>query len=265
VIDLHSHVLAGIDDGPKTIEGSIAIARAAAAGGTRTLVATPHISWRHPSQAGTIAGLVDELNDRLVSEQLGLEIRRAAEIAVTRLPEIEPAELSQLGYDGGPWLLIEPPFTTAVGGLDIVVADLQRRGYRIVLAHPERCHGLHRDPLLLGALVRRGVVTSITAGSLAGAFGETVRRFALQLAREGLVHNVASDAHDDVSRPPSMASEIDQAGLGPLKQWLTEEVPAAILGGEGALPPRPYVRLSGIDTRRRGPWWRRVRDLRRAW
>ena len=129
------------------------------------------------------------------------------------------------------------------------------RGHGVLLAHPERCPAFHRDPRMLESLVRAGVLTSITAGSLVGHFGEPVRRFALELARDGLIHNVASDAHDHVNRPPGMADELRQAGLGPLTEWLTQEVPAAILGGD-EIPPRPAVALPGIGTPRRR-WWRR--------
>ena len=255
VIDLHCHVLPGIDDGPDTIAGSVALARAAAAAGTRTLVATPHVSWRYPNEPDAIARLVDEVKARLAAEGVALELRPGAEIAMTRLVDIDPAQLPRLSLGGGPWLLIEPPFTPVATGLDTVMLDLQQRGHRILLAHPERCPAFHRDPRMLESLVRAGVLTSITAGSLVGHFGEPVRRFALELARDGLIHNVASDAHDHVNRPPGMADELRQAGLGPLTEWLTQEVPAAILGGD-EIPPRPAVALPGIGTPRRR-WWRR--------
>jgi len=263
VIDLHCHVLPGIDDGPETIDGSLAIARAAAAAGTRTLVATPHVSWRYPNEPDTIARLADEVNTRLAAESVTLEIRPGAELAMTRILDIDPVELPRLSLGGGPWLLVEPPFTAVATGLDTIVFDLQRQGHRALLAHPERCPALHRDTRMLGSLVRAGVLTSITAGSLVGKFGETVRRFALQLVQDELVHNVASDAHDTIGRPPSMATEIEQAGLGPLREWLTEEVPAAILAGDATIPRRPAVALPGIADPRRG-WRQRLRGLTRA-
>lgn len=263
VIDLHCHVLPGIDDGPEMIDGSLAMARAAAAAGTRTLVATPHVSWRYPNDADTIARLVDEVNTRLAAESATLEVLPGAELAMTRILDIDPAELPRLSLGGGSWLLVEPPFTAVATGLDIVVFDLQRQGHRVLLAHPERCPALHRDPRILGSLVRAGVLTSITAGSLIGKFGDTVRRFALQLVQDELVHNVASDAHDTVGRPPSMAAEIEQAGLGPLREWLTEEVPAAILAGEETVPPRPAVAVPDIGAPQRA-WWRRLSGLTRA-
>jgi protein-tyrosine phosphatase len=254
VIDLHSHVLPGIDDGPAALEGSLALARAAVAQGTGTLVATPHVNSRYPNDADTIAGLVRQLADRLEAEGIPLALLAGAEIAVTRVAEIEPSQLHRLALGGGPWLLVEPPFTSVVAGLDSIVRDLLRRGHRVLLAHPERCPAFRRDPRMLESLVRDGVLTSITAGSLTGRFGSEVRRFSQRLMEAEVVHNVASDAHDDSGRPPSIAEELQAAGVGPLGDWLTEEVPAAILAGD-EIPPRPSLTLAAARPRR---WsWRR--------
>jgi protein-tyrosine phosphatase len=100
VIDLHSHILPGIDDGPATIEGSVAMARAAAASGTRTIVATPHASSRYPNNADTIARLVGELNERLASEAVALEVRSGAEIAIATIVNIDPVQLPRRGRGG---------------------------------------------------------------------------------------------------------------------------------------------------------------------
>ena len=257
VIDLHCHVLPGIDDGPETIDGSVALARAAAAAGTSTLVATPHVSWTYHNDADTIARLVDELSARLTAEEMALEVLSGAEIAITRLVDIDPAQLPRLGLGGGPWLLVEPPFTPVANNLDPILLNLQQRGHQLLLAHPERCPAFHRDPRMLESLVHAGVLTSITAGSLVGHFGGEVRRFALELARAGMIHNVASDAHDLARRQPGISAELEQAGLGPLTEWLTQEVPAAILNGE-QIPPRPAVTLDiSMKSSRRRSWLRR--------
>jgi protein-tyrosine phosphatase len=238
VIDLHCHVLPGIDDGPRTIEESVALARAAALGGTRTIVATPHASAHYPNRPATIHELVGQLGERLAAEDVAIEIRPGAEVAMSQAEEIEPHELAQMTLGGGPWLLLEPPFLPVVLGLDRVIARLQGEGYGIVLAHPERCPAFHREPQTLRALVEGGVLTSITAGSLTGRFGKEVKRFATKLLAEELVHNVASDAHDPLRRRPSIAAELQRAGLSAMAGWLTEAVPNAILAGE-QLPARP--------------------------
>jgi protein-tyrosine phosphatase len=253
VIDLHCHVLPGIDDGPASIEDSMAMVRAAARGGTRVMVATSHVSLRYRNDAATIERLVGELNARLQAEGVRVEIRTGAEIAVSHVGELDRSGLFELGLGGGPWLLLEPPFARAFTRLGPILLDLQRRGHRIVLAHPERCPVFHREPELLETLVDAGALTSLTAGSLVGAFGRDVRRFALELMRAGMAHNVASDAHDEVKRPPSIAAELERAGLEPLAVWLTEEVPGAILAGE-EVPPRPEVAEGRGSARAR--WWR---------
>src|ERR1700676_3528374 len=104
VIDLHCHVLAGIDDGPRTMLDSVAIARAASAVGMRTIIATPHVSRRYPNEADVIIRLVAELNERLAAEELEIEIRPGAEIAMTHAIDLSAAQLSALGIGGGPWL-----------------------------------------------------------------------------------------------------------------------------------------------------------------
>ncbi len=260
MIDLHCHVLPGIDDGPATIDDAVELARDAATVGTRVLVATPHVNRRFANDAATIATKVAELNSRLIAEVISVEVRPGAEIAISRAVELQPKELQRLTLGGGQWLLLEPPFTPQASGLDILLQDIQRRGHRIVLAHPERCPAFRHEPRMLRSLVSEGVLTSITAGSIAGRFGAEVRRFAMDLVAEGMVHNVASDAHDRQTRPPSIAAELAQSGLGAFADWWTRDVPEAILSG-GEIPSRPRVPLpQGFPPRR---WrWSRGRPTR---
>jgi protein-tyrosine phosphatase len=257
VIDLHCHVLAGIDDGPPTLEASVALARCAQARGVQTIVATPHVSWHYDNDAETIARLVRETNAALAAAELTVNVVAGAEIAITRGVDLAAPELAALTLGDGPWLLIECPFSSAVVGLDTLADELQEQGHQIVLAHPERCPAFQRDPQLLESLVRAGVLTSITAGSLIGSFGSSVRRFALELMEAELVHNVASDAHDVDRRQPGMADELQRAGFGALTTWLTHSVPSAILSGEESVPPRPSVALGTPERSRQRRWWRR--------
>lgn len=253
MIDLHCHVLPGIDDGPATIEDAMTLVRAAANAGTRMMVATPHVSWEYQTDAATISRLTHELNARLAQDGVALEVRAGAEIAMTRAADIEAMQLARLTLGGAGCLLIEPPFTPAVTGIDMLIYSLQRNGYRVVLAHPERCMAFHRDRSVLDSLARSGVLMSITAGSLVGRFGREVRRFARQLVTDELVHNVSSDAHDTFRRPPTLAADIEQAGLSPLAEWLTQAVPEALLSG-AEIPPRPSVQVQLSHTGRRKFW-----------
>lgn len=257
MIDLHCHVLAGIDDGPPTLAGSVALASCAAERGVETIVATPHVSWRYGNDAETIARLVRETNAALAAAELTVKVVAGAEIAITRGVDLAATELAALTLGDGPWLLIECPLSASVVGLDTLAGELQDQGHGIVLAHPERCPAFQRDPELLESLVRAGVLTSITAGSLVGRFGSSVRRFALELMEAELVHNVASDAHDVDRRQPGMADELEHAGLGALTRWLTETVPGAILAGEESVPARPSVASRSATRSPQRKWWRR--------
>ena len=256
VIDLHTHVLPGIDDGPETIEGSLAIARAALAAGTGTLVATPHINRAYDLDPPRVQEAAQMLREALDHEGIELELLTGGEISTRRLARLRGEELDALRLGDGPYLLIEAPLTSGAWELTEAVERLHGDGYGVLLAHPERCPGFHRDPALLQGLVAQGALCSITAGALAGRFGSTVNRFALRLLREGLVHDVASDTHDTRRRSPELRAPLNIAaqrlpGLDGQVKWLTESVPAAILTGE-PLPERPALPSRGWRERMLG-------------
>jgi len=255
MIDLHCHILPGIDDGPTTMDEAVGFARVAAAVGMTKMVATPHVNPRYPNDSRTITDGVASLNARLAEVGIDLKVLAGAEISILQVEQLSANELRRMRLGAGPWLLIESPYTLIADSLPLLIGQIQTRGHRVVLAHPERCPGFQRRPDLLETMVRaQGVVTSVTAGALIGRFGKEVQRFAVSIAERGLLHNVASDAHDSHRRPPGVAEAIRSAGLGAHLELLTEAVPEAILSGE-ELPPLPD-RLLGK---------RRVGSLRRRW
>lgn len=249
MIDLHCHILFGIDDGPRAPEDTVELARAFLAAGTTTVVATPHVSWDWPENTSDlIAGRVAEVRRLLAEHEIELDVRAGAEVALTRALDLPDEELRRLTLDGGDWLLLECPLSPVAVGLEASVGELRRRGHqKLLLAHPERIPAFQRDPEILARLVYGGALTSVTAGAFSGAFGKEVARFARQLLEDGLVHSVASDAHSTRRRPPGLGGPLGSAGLGPeLVDWLGGAAPAAILAGE-PLPPAPPV-----PPRRRG-------------
>lgn len=233
MLDLHCHILPGIDDGPPTMEDSVALARAHAAAGTSLVAATSHVSWDHPANGvENLLPLVEQVNARLQAEGIPLTVLSGAEIALTRVEALSDAELQALTIGGGPWLLVECPFTPSAAAFGPVLDDLQARGYRIVLAHPERCPAFQREPDRLEGYVNQGLLTSLTAGAFVGRFGKEVERVARSFLGRGLVHSVASDAHDLQRRPPGISEPLTRAGLDPqLVTWLGQDVPRAILDG----------------------------------
>lgn len=239
MIDLHCHLLPGIDDGPEDLAGSLALARAAVAAGTTAIVATPHISWDYPQNtAAAVAAKADAVRAALAEHAIALEVLTGGEIAMTRAAELPEEELVALRLGGGPYLMIECPLAPVAAGFELLVSRLRERGHRIVLAHPERSPVMQRDYATLERMVADGALTQITAGSLVGRFGGVVQDHAERMLREGLGHDVASDAHSADRRPPSIAPELADAGLGPQADWLGRAVPHAILTGE-LLPPAP--------------------------
>ena len=260
MIDLHVHVLPGVDDGPATLEDAVALAAAAHAAGTRTLAATSHVSGEYPNLARALAAARAALEAALARAGVDVAIAAGAEIAIDRLPALSDEQLDALALGGGPYLLVESPLEPSVGEVEGPLLDLLARGRRIVLAHPERSPVFQRDPRLLGTLTARGVYTSVTAASFTGRFGKTVRRFSEQLLEEGLVHDVASDGHDLRSRSPVMTeglARLEEAAGPAHVQWLTEVVPGAILAGAPvpAPPPRTHARrgLRRLIPARRDP------------
>lgn len=252
MIDLHSHILPGLDDGPSDIEGSLALARVAVAQGISTIVATPHIRDDHPFGLGAIKSGVQELNGALSAEGIDLAVMAGGEVAISKVPELDEESLRSVCLGASPYMLVESPYTRASELLEHVIFDLQARGFRPLLAHPERSPSFASDRVRLERLVGRGVLCSVTAMSMEGRFGQTVQRFAALMFAAGLVHDVASDSHDAQRRPPILLDGFqvldgDLPGLSDQAKWFTHEAPAAMLAG-GELPPRPPP----VSPRRRG-------------
>ena len=243
MIDLHSHILPGLDDGPADIEGSVALARAASESGTRVMVATPHIREDHPFPLEAIGDQTERLNRILGQEGVDLRVVPGGEVALTKVGELDDATLQSLCLGDGRYLLVESPYTYAPELVERLLFDLQTRGYRPILAHPERSPSFLSDFVRLSRLVDRGMHCSITALSMVGAFGGTVQAFTTRLFAAGLVHNVASDAHDQRGRPPGLGHGFERLdarlpGLAEQADWFTRDAPQAILAGQ-PLPSRP--------------------------
>ncbi|HWH93406.1 MAG TPA: CpsB/CapC family capsule biosynthesis tyrosine phosphatase [Baekduia sp.] len=254
MIDLHCHLLPGIDDGPATTEDAVALARALLAAGITRVAATPHVSPDYPNTAGTVRAAWEALVDELARAQVPLEVVSGAEVDLLQVVSLDDADVQglTLGRDGA--LLVECPFASVVPQFETLVVRLQERGFRVVLAHPERSPAFLREPELLRRLVRRGALGSLTGASFAGRFGRTARRYACWAIDEGLAHDVATDAHDVARRAPLLRAPLEEAGYGWAADWLTDEVPAAVLAG-GPLPARPKARATA------GAWWRLRRVL----
>lgn len=240
VIDLHCHVIPDLDDGPATIEDSLALCRAARAAGTTTIIATPHLNWDYRDvDAASIGAGVDAVNGALREASIALEVGAGAEIALSRIGDTSDAEIALLRLGQGPYSLVECPHR---GGASTAVEQMLRgfaaSGHAILLAHPERCAVFQSNPRLLPALTAIGMLSCITARSLTGEFGTRARAYAWDLLAAGQVHAIASDAHDAVGRPPDLAPTLARAGLTDSQiEYFAFSSPKAII--DGAPVPRP--------------------------
>lgn len=243
MIDLHIHILPGIDDGPADAEGTVELARACLADGVRAVAATPHVSERYFTRPERIQQGLDEARAAMKAAGLDLKIYGGAEIAIDQMGRLTDDDLRALAIGpGGKYALLEAPYAAWPMELENQAGRLATLGIRSILAHPERSAGVQASGGIekLEMAVSRGVCVQVTAGSLAGRFGGTAQATARTLLERGLVHLVASDAHNTDRRPPRMSDAVREVGSPELAQWLTADVPFAIVNGE-KLPERPQV------------------------
>lgn len=262
MIDLHAHVLAGVDDGPADLDAAVTLCRAMADGGIASVAATSHVSDAYPNSAETLAEARAVLRERLAAEGIRLEVLQGAEVTIERAAALPDAALEGLTLGEGRHLLVESPLSPSAVDVERPLLGVLDRGHPIVLAHPERAPAFQRDPGQLVRLVAAGVLCSVTAGAFAGRFGRTARGLAVDMMAEGLVHDVASDAHDLAGRPPGLGEGLDAAaealtGLDGIRAWLTEDAPSAILAGRPPGAPPGRIARAPQRRRRRAPWRRR--------
>lgn len=244
LIDLHTHIAPGVDDGAQTAEDSLAMARAAVADGVGQIVATPHIPFSRMTRQ-EFGQHLENLRRLLAGQQADLEVHLGAEVS------LEPDILRWLA-DGLAWpieatryILVELPFFGFPPYTDDVIFRLQVAGYKPILAHPERNATLAARPDRLGPLVERGVLTQITTTSILGGFGTQAKSAALAFLERGWVHVLASDAHSVSHRPPTLTEAAREAEkiIGPQAWNLVTTNPAAILGDRDDVEPaRPAKR-----------------------
>jgi protein-tyrosine phosphatase len=257
LVDIHCHILAGIDDGPETMAQSIEMARAAAEAGITTVAATPHLRSDFPKvKVDEIADRCADLQARIVEEGIELTVIPAGEVGLSWALEASDDMLRRASYrHSGTDLLIETP---TVGGamLPSLLGQVRARSYRVTLAHPERLTDFQEDPSVLDRINEQGVLLQVNAdGVLGNPRKSRSAKLAHALCQQGLTSVIASDGHRGTERRP--VGRLAQA-IAPLSElvgddavpFLTESIPVAILAGE----PIPKV-----------PWLEREPARRRFW
>ncbi|MEM9732784.1 MAG: CpsB/CapC family capsule biosynthesis tyrosine phosphatase [Pseudomonadota bacterium] len=210
MIDLHSHILPGIDDGSPDMETSLAMARMAVAAGTEVLACTPHVTpGIYDNTAVTILSGITALRAALKEAQIPLHLVAGCDA------HVRPDMVEFLGKDihyrlhGTRYFLFEPPHHVIPPQIDSLAQRLVEAGFVPVLTHPERLSWIGKRYDILEKLNHVGCLIQVTAGSFTGIFGSRARELAFRLLEEGRVDIIASDGHNLTSRPPTMAKARD--------------------------------------------------------
>jgi protein-tyrosine phosphatase len=202
--EIHFHLLPGIDDGPSSMEDSMALAAAAAAEGTRTIVATPHVHPMFETDVSTLPDRVNEVRARLAAKRIPIEVVCGAEVAHDMVGGLSSAELEIVSHGpaGRRWLLLEAPLTGLTGAYSVASDEVRARGFGVVVAHPERALSTGEPGwrAIEHELVA-GSVLQINAWSVAGLYGERMRKSALALLHRAPRVVIASDAHGGERMP----------------------------------------------------------------
>jgi protein-tyrosine phosphatase len=251
MVDLHCHILPGLDDGPEAIEESIAMAESAIVDGITRVVATPHCSSEYLFDFDQVRRLRDELQVKIGSR---LQLATGCDF------HLNPENLESLRRNPAiycinqrDYLLVEFNEISIPPAMDQTLHDIQLAGLRPVITHPERNSILRAHPERLKKWVQQGCFVQVTGGALTGNFGPSCQTDSLRWIREGLVHFVASDAHNTRSRPlkllPAYDVVLDQFSEEKARCLFIENPLAAFEGRE--LPHVPEVEIELPPRRKR--------------
>lgn len=197
MIDIHSHILPNVDDGPNNLEESIEMAKKAFNEGIKFIVATPHHqNGIYNNDYNQIINKTYVFNQRLKEEDIKLTVLPGQEIRIfdNLINNLEEGKLLSIN-DRGKYILVEFPSDRIPIGEEQLIFDIQVAGYIPIIVHPERNEEIRRNSTKLYQLVKKGALTQITTGSILGYFGKDIYKFTLELIDHNLTHFLATDAH----------------------------------------------------------------------
>lgn len=243
MIELHCHILPGIDDGAKDIEDSIDMARAAVAEGITHILATPHYKNGHwDNEKKDILVLVDELQEELDARDIPLTIFPGQEVRINgELFEDLKEDKIQFIDEGNQYVLIEFPTSSIPAYTESLFFELQKEGITPIIVHPERNRAVLKDPNVLLPFIEKGALAQLTAASYTGGFGKSIQKVSKQLVEANLVHFIASDAHNISSRSFHMKEAFRklEKEFGREKVNEYQQVTKDLVNGEVIVSPTP--------------------------
>jgi protein-tyrosine phosphatase len=239
MIDLHTHILPGVDDGTRSLEEAREVALDAAAEGVTVLAATPHVRDDYPTTAEVMEEGVAELRADFAAQGIPVQVVPGAEVDIGILWALPPEELRRLTLaQTGRYLLLEMPYRGWPVALDTAVTRLVWLGITPLLAHPERNPEVQDRPERLRTLVDAGALAQVTAASLNGGLDRASQAAAIRLLELRLAHVLASDTHGPHITREGMGAATRRLADPDLARYLTIEAPGAIIAGE-PVPERP--------------------------
>jgi protein-tyrosine phosphatase len=239
VIDLHSHILHGLDDGAGTLDESLEMARLMVEEGVEIVAATPHVRDDWATTSASMERALAELRAAVAAADIRIDVRGGGEIALDMLESLDDDERRRFGLGGNPGaLLLEFPYSGWPLALPSLVVRLVEEGIVPVIAHPERNPRVQAQPSSLLEIVRAGALVQLTAASVDGRGGRKTAACCRQLLTLECAHLIASDAHAPSVRASGLGAARKAVGDETLAAWLTEDVPGAILE-RVPLPARP--------------------------
>jgi len=260
MVDIHHHLLPGLDDGADSMETSVAMARLAVAEGITHVVCTPHANGSFAFDPAVNAAKFKQLGARLASEGIALTLGRGCDFHVSydnvRGAQADPARYS---INGLGYLLVEVPDYGLPPGLTETFYELQLVGLTPILTHPERNPTLQAEPERMLDWLRGGVLVQVTADSITGHKGKPAARMANMLLEKRWVHFLATDAHNTSSRPPRMRAAHDAVakkfGASYARSLCFSNPLAVFLGQQFDLEEEPRGLYEEVDEPN---WWQRV-------
>ena len=262
LIDLHAHIVPGVDDGAQSEKDAIEMIRTAEADGTETIVATPHIfsKLNLVKDLDLILQKQEEFLEKVRMFDFNLKVLPGAEVFfTTNVKELLNRYQRLITLNRTGYFILEFPFDFIFPGIRDFLFGLQMDGWIPLIAHPERNQVIQRNPGLLYEMIQQGALAQVNAGSLMGYFGPEVRHTAYQLLHYNLIHVVASDAHSLKHRPPRLSEayiHIESIDSNKADLYL-KEIPRAILNDRGLpdmddpIDPRKKVRFFDFFKKRR--------------
>lgn len=211
MIDIHCHILPGIDDGPKDWDTSLEIIKLSISEGISQIIATPHwvqgTNWETDSVE--IIDKVHYLNKRLEKENIDLEVFPGMEVAITDslVDLVKVGEVLTLA--GTNCLLLEMPFRSLPLGLETIIEELLSNDIIPILAHPERNADFQNNPKSIKKFIDLGSMVQVTSTSFIGSYGKEAQRCAIEFSKLNIVDFIATDAHSPVRRPPFIKESLN--------------------------------------------------------